>query len=83
MTRRIVVLVLEDSETDDDLKTALTYAVVPPWKPVPPGENARTYEQERWRDQESTDRLVLQRIKQAAPKIHWVSSSILPDQDVP
>jgi hypothetical protein len=79
VTRRIIVLVADDTRSDQDLNAVLTYAVTPPWKPVPPGENAGTYKQERW-DQESTDEYLLSVLKRLAPNIHWVSSTIIPDE---
>lgn len=75
--RRIIVLVVEDTDAAEDLSAVLNYAVQPPWKPVPPGENHATYTQEPW-DQESTDELLLERLKRAAPKVHWMSNSIIP-----
>jgi hypothetical protein len=78
-TRRIIVLVVDDTDADQDLNAVLTYAVTPPWKPVPPGKNAGTYVQERW-DQESTDAYLLAKLKQIAPRIHWMSSAIIPEE---
>jgi hypothetical protein len=77
VNRRIIVLVVDDTDTAEDLRSVLDYAVVPPWRPVPPGKNTATYKQERW-DQESTDELLLERLKRAAPKIHWMGNSIIP-----
>ena len=79
MSRRIIVLVVDDTESAGDLSDIFTYAVDPPWKSVPEGENRATYQQERW-DQESTDELLLDRLKRLAPHVHWVSNSILPDE---
>lgn len=78
-TRRIIVLVVDDTEAAEDLSTVLTYGAAPPWKPVPPGENVATYTQERW-DQESTNELLLERLKRSAPKIHWMSNSIISEK---
>jgi hypothetical protein len=80
MTRRIIILVVDDTDAAEDLNAVLTYAVKPPWKPVPPGENVATYQQEPW-DQESTDEFLLERLKRSAPKIHWTSSTILPESE--
>jgi hypothetical protein len=76
--RRIIVLVADDTDADQDLNSVLTYAVQPPWQPVPPGENAGTWVQERW-DQASTDAYLLAVLKRCAAKLHWVSSTIVPD----
>lgn len=76
-TQRIVVIVTDDTEAAEDLRHILSYAVTPPWKPIPAGENRGTYKQEPW-SQEDTDRLLLDLIKRTAPKIHWMSNSIVP-----
>lgn len=75
--RRIIVLVVDDTDAAESLNVALQTAVAPPWKPIPAGENVATYQQERW-DQETADAFLLTHMKRAAPKIHWMSNSIIP-----
>lgn len=77
--RRVIVLVVDGTDAAESLNVALQAAVAPPWKPVPRGENVATYKQERW-DQESADAFLLDHIKRAAPKIHWLSSSVVPNE---
>ena len=79
MSRRIIVLVVDDTESASDLSDILTYAIDPPWKPVPEGENRATSQQERW-EQDKTDVMLLERLKRAAPHTHWVSNNIIPDE---
>lgn len=81
-SRRIVVLVMDDFDAAEDLQTVLHSAIKPPWKPVPAGVNTRTYKQERW-GQEETDAFILERLKRAAPRIHWQSATILPPPPAP
>lgn len=80
-SQRIIVIVTDDTDAAEDLRHALSYAVTPPLKPTPAGEHMGTYVQEPW-GQEDTDRLLLDLLKRCAPRVHWMSNSIVPKQEV-
>lgn len=73
---RLVVVFAQTTDAAEDLLTALDMAKTPPWKPLPPGANPATVEQER-HTQEETDAAILVFLKRAAAAGYQTPGSLV------